>query len=124
MMGRRFVWLLLALSLAGLAGLGSAAPTGTMHGVSQSIPPVTCPTPPVNTTWGQINCVQTLDLTEMFVILIGLTIVFYVYKDADKAELPGEATEIAVTGEEELSFRARKEQEERARAELEGQHHP
>lgn len=89
---------------------------------SDTIPPPSCPVPPVNTTFGPFSCFQMLDLTEIFVIVLSVTITLYVYHDADRAELPGDSSEIPVTGEEELALRLRRdeEEEEAARWEEEG----
>jgi hypothetical protein len=54
----------------------------------------------------QWNCVAILNLTEVVVILVALGIVAYVFRDSDKAELPGDAAEVPVTPEEELEYRA------------------
>lgn len=111
----------------GIEPFARSVPTTTANQSNQSgsssassaIPPVVCPLPPVNTTLGIFSCKQMLDLTEIFVILFGITITLYVYKDADQAELPGEAVDVPITGHEELEMRRRKDAEERALAELE-----
>lgn len=77
-----------------------------------AIPAPTCPTPPVNTSFGSVNCFTVLDLTEVFVILIGLTITLYVYMGSARAELPGEASEVPVTADEEMEARLRKDEED------------
>jgi hypothetical protein len=126
--------LALLLPVVSLGGSGTVAlgtslgalPSGSqLHGLSaasQTIPNPICPLPPVNTSIGQVNCFTTLDLTEVLVILIGLTITFYVYKDADKAELPGDAAYVPVTAQEELEVRLRRESEAREREQLEHSH--
>jgi hypothetical protein len=52
----------------------------------------------------QWNCVAILNLTEVGLILAGIGIVAYVFKDSDEAELPGWATEVPVTAEEEAEY--------------------
>lgn len=52
----------------------------------------------------QWNCVAILNLTEVGLILAGIGIVAYVFKDSDEAELPGEAAEVPVTVEEEEEY--------------------
>ena len=51
------------------------------------------------------NCVAVLNLTELLVILGSVGIVLYVFKDADRAELPGEAAEVPVTSAEWDAYR-------------------
>jgi hypothetical protein len=51
------------------------------------------------------NCVAVLNLTELALILASLGIVAYVFKDADRAELPGESTEVPITAAEWEAFR-------------------
>lgn len=53
----------------------------------------------------QWNCVAILNLTEVGLILAGIGIVAYVFKDSDEAELPGEASEVPVTAEEQDKYR-------------------
>ncbi len=48
----------------------------------------------------QWNCVAVLDLTELALILLSIGIVAFVFRDADRAELPGESAEVPVTAEE------------------------
>jgi hypothetical protein len=53
----------------------------------------------------QWNCVAVLNLTEVVLLLAALGIVLYVFRDSDRAELPGEASEVPVTPQEEEEFR-------------------
>ena len=53
----------------------------------------------------QWNCVALLDLTEVLLILVSVGIVAYVFRGADRAELPGEAAEVPVTDEEWEEYR-------------------
>ncbi len=122
----------LALVLVAVTVLGIAAPVGS-HSVGSSPDPravvalaspqngstggdpsgagtsALCPSPgPVvlGIVW---SCVAVLDLTELALILASIGIVAYVFKDADRAELPGECAEVPVTAEEwEAYRRARK----------------
>jgi hypothetical protein len=52
----------------------------------------------------QWNCVAILNLTEVALILAGIGVVLYVFRDSDEAELPGEAAEVPVTAEEEEQY--------------------
>ena len=56
------------------------------------------------------NCVAVLNLTELALILASVGIVAYVFKDADRAELPGEAQEVPVTAEEWDDYRRARDQ--------------
>jgi len=51
------------------------------------------------------NCVAILDLTELLLILASIGIIAYVFRDSDRAELPGEAEIVPVTAEEESEYR-------------------
>jgi hypothetical protein len=53
----------------------------------------------------QWNCVAVLNLTEVVLILAAIGIVLYVFRDSDRAELPGEASEVPVTPQEEEEYR-------------------
>ncbi|MGA7923756.1 MAG: hypothetical protein WCA77_07260, partial [Thermoplasmata archaeon] len=53
----------------------------------------------------QWNCIAVLNLTEVILILAAIGIVAYVFKNSDKAELPGEAGDVPVTDEEEEMYR-------------------
>lgn len=55
------------------------------------------------------NCVAVLDLTELALILASIGIVAYVFRGADRAELPGDSTEVPVTAEEEAVYRRSRE---------------
>jgi hypothetical protein len=56
----------------------------------------------LNVQW---NCVAVLDLTELALILVSVGIVAFVFRDDDRAELPGESEEVPVTAEEWEEFR-------------------
>lgn len=73
---------------------------------------VTCPSGST-LTWGPIslNCFQSLDLTEVAALLIGIVIAVYIYWNSDKAELPGDSVDIPVTAEEEVAVEQRKKGE-------------
>ena len=51
------------------------------------------------------NCVALLNATEVLLILASIGIVAYVFRDSDRAELPGEAAVVPVTAEEEQAYR-------------------
>jgi hypothetical protein len=121
------VGLVLALSLPGANGLFSSAPgpgaAPAAAPLNGSSPPpstpgfpttISCPLPPVSVGGMSFNCIFVLNLTTVVLVLFGIMVILYVYKDADQAELPGEAEEVPVTGEEELEFRLRKEREREA----------
>jgi len=55
------------------------------------------------------NCVAVLNLTEIALILVSIGIVAYVFKDADRAELPGDSAEVPVTAEEWEAYRRSRE---------------
>ena len=125
---RGFALLLLAsLALAALTALplasgsgtavpvsaAQAAPLNGSSGPSNTFPTtISCPLPAVSVGGMSFNCIQVLDLTTGVLVLFGITIILYIYKDADRAELPGDAEEVAVTGEEELERRIEKAREE------------
>ncbi len=46
------------------------------------------------------NCVAVLNLTELILILVSIGIVAYVFKDADRAELPGDSAQVPITATE------------------------
>lgn len=124
----RAVTLLLgALTFVGVAATASSSPVdGTLvHGVSVSLPSaqnsssgsdpsssgssIACPSAGPVILGVDWNCVAILNLTELAVILASIGIVAYVFKDSDRAELPGESAEVPVTAEEwEAYRRARK----------------
>ncbi len=87
-----------------LSGANSSAP-------SSSTPAITCPVG-TDISLGPVtlNCFQSLDLSEVGAILIGVAIAVYIYWDSDKAELPGDSSEVPVTAEEEKEmYEKRKE---------------
>lgn len=89
--------------LVGTSGSGSnASAGGDPSGSSASS---LCPTVGPTILGIQWNCVAVLNLTEVVLILAGIGIVVYVFKDSDQAELPGEATTVPVTPEEEEEYR-------------------
>ena len=51
------------------------------------------------------NCVAILNLTEVTVILASIGIIAYVFRDSDRAELPGDAADVPITTEELEAFR-------------------
>ena len=51
------------------------------------------------------DCVAVLNLTEIALILVSVGIVAYVFKDSDRAELPGDSAEVPVTAEEWQAYR-------------------
>ncbi|MGA8664383.1 MAG: hypothetical protein WB809_04865 [Thermoplasmata archaeon] len=56
------------------------------------------------------TCVAVLDLTEIIVILVSIGIVAYVFRDSDRAELPGDSAEVPITAAEWEEYqRAKKE---------------
>ncbi len=66
---------------------------------------ITCPVD-TNITLGSVtlNCFQSLDLAEVGAILIGVAITVYIYWDSDRAELPGDSSEVPVTSAEEVEL--------------------
>lgn len=66
---------------------------------------ISCPVG-TNITLGPwtLNCFQSLDLSEVAAILIGVAIAVYIYWDSDRAELPGDSGEVPVTSEQEVEF--------------------
>ncbi len=118
------VGLLCALSFPGgnAAGPGAVLPAALPAAAplnGSSAPPstpgfpttISCPLPPVSVGGMSFDCIFVLNLTTLVLVLFGVVVILYVYKDADQAELPGDAEEVPVTGEEELQFRLRKERE-------------
>ena len=121
------VGLVAALSFPGGSlggtGIASVAPTTAASPLNGSSSPpstpgfpttISCPLPPVSVGGMSFNCLFVLNLTTLVLVLFGIMVILYVYKDADQAELPGDAEEVPVTGEEELQFRLRKEREREA----------
>jgi hypothetical protein len=96
-----------------VAPAAQGVPLNGSSGPSNAFPTtISCPLPPVSVGGMSFNCIQVLDLTTGVLVLFGVTIILYIYKDADRAELPGDAEEVAVTGEEELERRLEKVREE------------
>ena len=106
--------LLAALVPAHLAGTPDLAAGGsttalTAANSSASSDPssssITCPVD-TNITLGSVtlNCFQSLDLAEVGAILIGVAITVYIYWDSDRAELPGDSSEVPVTSAEEVEL--------------------
>jgi len=79
----------------------SGSPSGTAATLCPSTGPVI-----LGVQW---NCVAVLNLTELALILASIGIVAYVFKDADRAELPGESAEVPVTAEEWEAYRRARE---------------
>jgi hypothetical protein len=118
--------LVVALTLLGIALSVSASPMSgpSVHGVSPSLrsaqndssgggssgsTAALCPSGGPVILGVEWNCVAVLNLTELALILASIGIIAYVFKDADRAELPGESAEVPVTAEEwEAYRRARK----------------
>jgi hypothetical protein len=115
------------LVLLGIAVSLSSSPGGStaVHGATVALPSVqnssndgdpsgssasiVCPSAGPVILGVQWDCVAILNLTELALILASIGIVAYVFKDADRAELPGESAEVPVTSEEwETYRRARK----------------
>jgi len=69
-----------------------------------------CPTSGPTILGIEWNCVAILNLTELALILASVGIVAYVFRDADRAELPGEAREVPVTAEEWDDYRRKRDQ--------------
>jgi len=121
-----FALILGALALLGIASAVSLSPVtgvsdhGTIvalpsdqNGSSNGDPPgsadALCPSGGPTILWVEWNCVAELNLTELALFLTSIGIVAYVFKDADRAELPGESEEVPITAEElEAYRRARK----------------
>jgi len=55
------------------------------------------------------NCVAVLNLTELVLILVSIGIVAYVFKDSDRAELPGDSADVPVTAAEWEAFQRTRE---------------
>lgn len=116
-----------ALTLVGVASPVSSFPIGgtLVHGATVSFPSaqnsssggdpsgssstIVCPSAGPVILGVDWNCVAVLDLTELALILTSIGIVAYVFKESDRAELPGESAEVPITAEEwEAYRRARK----------------
>jgi len=115
--------LLVALALLGIAFSASSSPAGrtSVPGATVSLPlaqndssgggsssgsaAALCPSGGPVILGVEWNCVAVLNLTELVLILASLGIVAYVFKDADRAELPGEASEVPITAAEWEAFR-------------------
>lgn len=66
-----------------------------------------CPSGSPPTVLGvEWNCVAVLDLTELVLMLVSIGIVAYVFKDSERAELPGESAEVPITAEEWEAYQA------------------
>jgi len=91
---------------------GSAALSVPQNGSSGSDPPASaaglCPSSGPVVLGVQWNCVAVLNLTELVLILTSIGIVAYVFKDADRAELPGDSAEVPITSEELAEYRRAK----------------
>jgi hypothetical protein len=117
--------LLGALAFLGIALSVSLSPLGStlVHGATVSLPSVQndsnggdpsgsaatlCPSGGPVILGVEWNCVAVLNLTELALILASIGIVAYVFKDADRAELPGESAEVPVTAAEWEAYRRAK----------------
>jgi hypothetical protein len=54
------------------------------------------------------NCIAVLNLTVVALLLGGIGIIAYVFRDSDAAELPGDSAEIPLTEEEWAEVQARR----------------
>jgi len=119
---RAWVLILLALALLGVAsspstsspggrpvaGIGAVLPAAQNDSSSPSpsaAGAALCPSSGPVILGIEWNCVAVLNLTELGLILASLGIVAYVFKDADRAELPGDCAEVPVTAEEWETYR-------------------
>jgi len=119
---RAWVLILLALALLGVASPLSMASSGVrpMAGIGAGLPAAQndssssspsaagvalCPSGGPVILGVEWNCVAVLDLTELGLILASIGIVAYVFRDSDRAELPGECAEVPVTAEEWAAYR-------------------
>lgn len=93
-------------------GLTTYANSSTSGG--PTVDGIVCPEAPILVLGITFNCVTLLDLTEAFVIMFTVVITLYIFKDADRAELPGEAETIPVTADEELALRIQRDRETEA----------
>ncbi|MGA8711163.1 MAG: hypothetical protein WB786_08065 [Thermoplasmata archaeon] len=125
---RALVFLVGALALLGIA---STVPSGSATATSGSDVPSTLhwaengsggSDPPESSTSGGLcpsggpvilgvnwNCVAVLNMTELALILVSIGIIAYVFKDADRAELPGDSSEVPITAEELEAYRRARE---------------
>jgi hypothetical protein len=81
---------------------GNTSSSGDPSGSSSSD---LCPSTGPTILGIQWNCVAVLNLTEVVLILGGIGIVVYVFRDSDLAELPGEASEVPITPREQDEYR-------------------
>jgi hypothetical protein len=114
--------LLVVMALLGVVSSLSVAPAGgppaprataplsfPQNGSSGGDPPAAavglCPSGGPVILGVEWNCVAVLNLTELTLILATIGIVAYVFKDADRAELPGESADVPVTAAEWEEYR-------------------
>lgn len=102
---------LLGIAFAGLWAMGEsiavagAAPAALSHdagarSTSGANSVNLCPSAGPTIVGIEWNCVAILNLTEVGLILAGIGLIAYIFRDADRAELPGEAREVPLTAEE------------------------
>jgi hypothetical protein len=95
---------------------GTAVPSASAQNSSSgSDPPgssssIVCPSAGPVILGVEWDCVAVLNLTEIALILVSIAIVAYVFKDSDKAELPGDSAQVPVTAEEWEVYRAMRQQ--------------
>ena len=102
-----------SLSLAPTAGPGApralAPLSSPQNGSSGGDPPASavglCPSAGPVILGVEWDCVAVLNLTELVLILATIGIVAYVFRDADRAELPGESADVPVTAAEWEEYR-------------------
>ncbi|MFZ0698728.1 MAG: hypothetical protein WAN74_00815 [Thermoplasmata archaeon] len=123
---RALTLILCALAILGIASAAWSSPVG---GISGSRAIVSLPSAQNDSSSGdpsgsgalcpsagpviigiEWNCVAVLNLTELALILASIGIVAYVFKDADRAELPGDSAEVPVTLEEWEEYRRARKQ--------------
>ena len=96
-------------SLAPVHGMAlTLAPVQNSSGGSDppgSSSSIVCPSAGPTILGVEWDCVAVLNLTEIALILISVGIVAYVFKDSDRAELPGDSAEVPVTAEEWEAYR-------------------
>ena len=99
-------------SAVGLVSGGSIALPGTASTLATSPSDAynLCPTAGPVVLGIEWNCIAELDLTMLVLMLGAIGIAWYIYWDADAAELPGESEEIPLTEEEWGAVRALREE--------------
>jgi hypothetical protein len=93
----------------------SDAPHSAQNGSGGSDPPESSTSGGLCPSGGPVilgvnwNCVAVLNLTELALVLLSIGIVAYVFRDADRAELPGDSSEVPITSDELASYRRARE---------------